>query len=289
MAVTKMMNIKNSKSSKKKAGKHLINALEYITNPLKTENGLYVSGVNCVASANGAFVQMTNTKRKLNTNGTRQAYHFILSCPEGEGSPAIMMELTEKFINEYLKDDYEALYAVHNNTTKSHSHIIFNSVSFRTGKKYRYENGEWEKIIQPIVNRLCEEYGLSQLDLEENEKEKKKEKTQREKLKTNIDKAIEKSNSYDDFLNIMRTEYKYKIKYGKYLAMKPNTGERYIRVKGIGDTYAEEMIKLRIAMRKGYLKKYDYSYNKKIKYFKADYNFMKKIKYKNMNPYQKWV
>lgn len=179
MAITKIMNIKNSKKYKKKAGKHLINALEYITNPQKTQNGLYVSGINCPANARAAFIQMTQTKKQLNSNGTRQAYHFILSCPEGEGTPEIMMELTKRFLEEYLQDDYEVLYTVHDNTEKVHSHIIFNSVSFRTGKKYRYENGDWQKIIQPIVNKLCEEYGLSKLEIEENEKEKKREKGQR--------------------------------------------------------------------------------------------------------------
>lgn len=43
--------------------------------------------------------------------------------------------------------------------------IIFNSVSFRTGKKYRYEKGDWARKIQPITNRLCEEYGLSTIEI----------------------------------------------------------------------------------------------------------------------------
>lgn len=287
MAITKIMNIKNSKKHNKKVGKHLINALEYITNPEKTKSGLYVAGVNCPANAKGAYVQMSQTKKQLNSNGSRQAYHFILSCPPNEGTPEIMMELTKKFLEEYLKDDYEVLYAVHDNTEKVHSHIIFNSVSFRTGKKYRYENGDWEKIIQPIVNKLCEEYGLSKLDIEESKEEKKREKGQRKKLQEDIDAAIEKSNSYDEFLNYMGE--KYKIKYGKYLAMKSETGKQYIRVKSIGDIYSEDMIKLRIALKTGYMKKYSYAYNKKIKFFRADYNFLKKLKYKKMNSYQKWL
>ena len=63
MAITKIMNIKNSKKYKKKAGKHLINALEYITNPQKTQNGLYVSGINCPANARAAFIQMTQDRK----------------------------------------------------------------------------------------------------------------------------------------------------------------------------------------------------------------------------------
>jgi len=32
---------------------------------------------------------------------------------------------------------------------------------------YRYEKGYWAKKIQPITNRLCGEYGLSTIDIEE--------------------------------------------------------------------------------------------------------------------------
>ena len=56
-----------------------------------------------------------------------------------------------------------------------HSHIVFNSVSFVDGKKYRYEKGDWAKYIQPITNKLCQEYGLSIIDVEDGSKEKQHE------------------------------------------------------------------------------------------------------------------
>ena len=43
------------------------------------------------------------------------------------------------------------------------------------GKKYRYEKGDWAKYIQPITNKLCQEYGLSIIDVEDGSKEKKHE------------------------------------------------------------------------------------------------------------------
>ena len=39
--------------------------------------------------------------------------------------------------------------------------MVFNSVNMVTGRKYDYKKGDWKDIIQPITNRLCEEYGLS--------------------------------------------------------------------------------------------------------------------------------
>ncbi len=297
MAITKMMNIRNSKAHPRKAGKHLINALNYITNPEKTKDGLYVGAVNCLANPKSAFIQMSNTKKALNKNGCRQAYHFVLSCPPEEGSPKIMMEITEKFIKEYLKDKYEVLYAVHDNTEKMHSHLIFNSVSFVTGKKYEYKNGDWKKSIQPIVNKLCEEYGLSSIELDDydTDKNKKGEENKsdkkinhREQLQKDINDAIERCSSYDEFLQIMKNEKEYKINYGKYLSMKSKIGLSYIRVKSLGELYTEDMIKLKISMKKGKFKKYSY---KKISRAKIVWTKQrhKKINYKEMSSYQKWV
>ena len=89
--------------------------------------------------------------------------------------PDRAFEITQKFVAEYLGDAYEAVFVVHDNTDHVHSHIIFNSVSFVDGKKYRYEKGDWAKYIQPITNKLCQEYGLSIIDVEDGSKEKQHE------------------------------------------------------------------------------------------------------------------
>ena len=49
------------------------------------------------------------------------------------------------------------IHILHDNTAHVHSHIVFNSVSFVDGKKYRYEKGDWAKYIQPITNKLCQD------------------------------------------------------------------------------------------------------------------------------------
>ena len=119
-------------------GKHLRAALVYITVPEKTQQGRLVAGVNCVPEF--AFEQMKETKRKYGKLDKRQGYHLVLSFKENEVTPDTAMELTSRFVKEYLGSEYEAVYAVHDNTRHIHAHIVFNSVSFLTGKKYRYEN-----------------------------------------------------------------------------------------------------------------------------------------------------
>ena len=65
----------------------------------------------------------------------------------------------------------------------------------------------------------------------------------RKRLKFEIDTAMKKADSYDDFLQRLRN-VDIEIKQGKYLAMRiPNT-ERFIRTKSLGYEYTEEMLEL---------------------------------------------
>ena len=142
-------------------------------NPEKTQGGRLVGAINCQADM--AFEQMMDTKKQFGKTDKRQGYHIILSFKEDEVEPDRAFEITQKFVAEYLGDAYEAVFVVHDNTDHVHSHIVFNSVSFVDGKKYRYEKGDWAKYIQPITNKLCQEYGLSIIDVEDGSKEKQHE------------------------------------------------------------------------------------------------------------------
>ena len=96
-----------------------------------------MGAVNCQADM--AFEQMMDTKKQFGKTDKRQGYHIILSFKEDEVEPDRAFEITQKFVAEYLGDAYEAVFVVHDNTDHVHSHIVFNSVSFVDGKKYRYE------------------------------------------------------------------------------------------------------------------------------------------------------
>ena len=45
--------------------------------------------------------------------------------------------MLEHFAKNLLGDDYEAVYAVHTDKEHMHGHLIWNSVSMTTGKKYK--------------------------------------------------------------------------------------------------------------------------------------------------------
>ena len=139
---------------------HLKNALEYIQNPDKTEECVLVGGINCLPDT--AFEQMEETKNIFHKTGKRQGYHVIISfSPEEKVTAEQAMYVLEHFAKDVLGDDYEAVYAVHTDREHMHGHLIWNSVSMTTGKKYNSPKGNWKNHLQPITNKYCDELGLS--------------------------------------------------------------------------------------------------------------------------------
>ena len=158
MAITKILNIMESEG--RNPASHLKNALEYIQNPDKTEECVLVGGINCLPDT--AFEQMEETKNIFHKTGKRQGYHVIISfSPEEKVTAEQAMYVLEHFAKDVLGDDYEAVYAVHNDREHMHGHLIWNSVSMTTGKKYNSPKNNWKNHLQPITNKYCDELGLS--------------------------------------------------------------------------------------------------------------------------------
>ena len=163
MAITKILNIQESDG--RNPASHLKNALEYIQNPDKTEECVLVGGINCLPDT--AFEQMEETKNIFNKTGKRQGYHVIISfSPEEKVTAEQAMYVLEHFAKDVLGDDYEAVYAVHTDREHMHGHLIWNSVSMTTGKKYNSPKGNWKNHLQPITNKYCDELGLSVMPAE---------------------------------------------------------------------------------------------------------------------------
>ena len=158
MAITKILNIMESEG--RNPASHLKNALEYIQNPDKTEECVLVGGINCLPDT--AFEQMEETKNIFHKTGKRQGYHVIISfSPEEKVTSEQAMYVLEHFAKDVLGDDYEAVYAVHTDREHMHGHLIWNSVSMTTGKKYNSPKNNWKNHLQPITNKYCDELGLS--------------------------------------------------------------------------------------------------------------------------------
>lgn len=129
-----------------------------------------------------------------------------------------------------MQGKYEYVLTTHIDKDHLHNHILFNNVSFETGKAYQSNKRTYHQI-RNIIDDLCKENGLSVID--ENYKifktryktngkshkeymEFKKVNSWKNKLQITIDKAIKKSKTYKDFIKTME-KFSYEIKFGKYL------------------------------------------------------------------------
>ena len=112
----------------------LAQVLRYAQNDEKTDRRMYVSGINC--SADHAYEDMMATKRRFGKLGGNVAYHGYQSFRTGEVTPEQAHQIGIETARSMWGDEYEVLVTTHLNTDNIHNHLIANSVSFRTGKKF---------------------------------------------------------------------------------------------------------------------------------------------------------
>lgn len=136
--------------------------LSYAINPEKTAqsdfpnlNGLpdtLTDAFNCYCDS--AYEDMTETKKFIGKEGNVLGYHFIQSFKPGEVTPAQAHDIGIKFIERCFANDYQVVIGTHTDKDHIHNHIIVNSVSFETGKKYR-STPETFYALRGISDEIC--------------------------------------------------------------------------------------------------------------------------------------
>ncbi len=82
----------------------------------------------------------------------------------------------------------------------------------------------------------------------------------REKLRNDIDRLLLSSQNTDDLLKKLEEE-KYTVKHGKYISVRPEHGEKFIRLKSLGEFYSEFALQNRIAANHNF----EHKINEKLK------------------------
>ena len=277
MAITKILNIQESEG--RNPASHLKNALEYIQNPDKTEECVLVGGINCLADT--AFEQMEETKNIFHKTGKRQGYHVIISfSPEEKVSAEQAMYVLEHFAKNLLGDDYEAVYAVHTDKEHMHGHLIWNSVSMTTGKKYNSPKSNWKNHLQPITNKYCDELGLSIMPAEysRNPKNISRDKWEREMSMKEIILRDAKMCAYAAG-NV--EHFKYLMKRLGYVFKK----DAWMEVQAPGFRYYHKLVKLDEMFSEDMLRHYvDMPWMAKPYFYSSDIMGLHRVK---LSPYQK--
>lgn len=251
MAITKILNIKESEG--RNPASHLKNALEYIQNPDKTEECVLVGGINCLPDT--AFEQMEETKNIFHKTGKRQGYHVIISfSPEEKVTAEQAMYVLEHFAKDVLGDDYEAVYAVHTDRQHMHGHLIWNSVSVTTGKKYNSPKSNWKNHLQPITNKYCDELGLSIMPAEysRNPKNISRDKWEKEMSMKDIILRDAKMCAYaagnvEHFKYLMRS-LGYVFKKGSWMEVQAPGFRYYHSLVKMDEMFAEDMLRHHVDM-----------------------------------------
>lgn len=255
------------------------NALEYIQNPDKTEECVLVGGINCLADT--AFEQMEETKNIFHKTGKRQGYHVIISfSPEEKVSAEQAMYVLEHFAKNLLGDDYEAVYAVHTDKEHMHGHLIWNSVSMTTGKKYNSPKSNWKNHLQPITNKYCDELGLSIMPAEysRNPKNISRDKWEREMSMKEIILRDAKMCAYAAG-NV--EHFKYLMKRLGYVFKK----DAWMEVQAPGFRYYHKLAKLDEMFSEDMLRHYvDMPWMAKPNFYSSDIMGLHRVK---LSPYQK--
>ena len=178
---------------------------------IKTEKEFFVSAINC--SVDIAYEEMMITKKTYNKTGGILGFHAYQSFDENEVTPEIAHQIGVQLASEMWGSRFEVVVSTHQNTKHIHNHFVINSVSFKDGKKY-YDNHINYARMRRLSDDLCAEYGLSVIS----EKETKgglfynnfynnyiEHSDYYEKIREDIDFAILKSYSYNNFLTVLES------------------------------------------------------------------------------------
>ncbi len=246
-------------------------SLEYIKDEFKTEDKLFVSGINC--SPDTALKDMVRVKNQFNRKQGVLGFHAYQSFKEGEVTPEQAHQIGIQLAKEMWGDRFQVVVSTHLNTNHYHNHFVINSISFVDGKKY-YNNRTTYAELRRLNDCICKENNLSYLQEKKtksginylNYQNKNIQYTNYYKTaKDDLDIAISISHNYNEFITILKS-MKYEVinRSGK-LSIRGEKYKRNIRIERyFGEDYSIENIKKQIQGTYLPTKKNYYKRSKKI-------------------------
>ncbi len=250
---------------------NLEKSLEYIKDEFKTENKLFVSGINC--NPDTALKDMIRVKEQYNKKDGILGFHAYQSFKEGEVTPEQAHQIGIQLAKEIWGDRFQVVVTTHLNTNHYHNHFVINSVSYVDGKRY-YDNRTTYAELRRLNDCICKENNLSYLQEKKtksginylNYQSRNIQYTNYYKTaKDDLDIAISISHNYNEFITILKS-MKYEVinRSGK-LSIRGEKYKRNIRIERyFGEDYSIENIKKQIQGTYLPTKKNYYKRSKKI-------------------------
>ena len=250
-------------------------AIAYIADPKKTENGLYISTCMCSRKPSKAAKEFEEITARGTGRSSVLAQHFIVSFKPGEITPQKAYEIGMEICDKFLKFQYQYYLAVHTDKSHLHLHVIFNNTNVINGRTFEYlENrrtSQQDRAFQKlrkVADEVCREHGLSVIEHPERSKGKshwewdmnRQGLSWKAKLKNAIDKVVSESENFENFLRKCvengilvqyNPEHKIDLKFMLAEQRERNPRAKYTRSRTLGWFYETPQIKSRIAMCRG--------------------------------------
>ena len=226
-------------------------AIRYVENDDKSDQTMFVSGINC--SKHNAYNEMVAIKRRFGERGKNIAYHGFQSFAPGEVTPEEAHSIGKETARRMWGDKYQVVVTTHLNTDKIHNHFVLNSVSFKTGKKFR--NGIGDRLeLRKISDAICAERNKSVIQgnkFYSNKKaywvEKSGKLTHRDMLRKDVDEALSQCGSFKEIEYHLKTlGYRFERDFNyDHPSVYADGWKRAVRISSLGEQYSKERIRER--------------------------------------------
>ena len=246
MAATRMIAMHHLKG--KTIKQCLKDRIEYSLNPVKTENGEYVSFYECTPEA--VIEEFALSKRQYEhiTGRSQQrgviAYMIRQSFKPGEVNAKEANNIGYELAMRFTKGKHMFFVATHTDREHIHNHIVFNSTTLECTRKFKnfFLSG---RAIQKLSDLICIENSLSVIEpkpYSERIKENryKDSVSRRDLVRKDIDLAMLQQPKNFEMLLKLLSEKGYEIRYGKHIALKKKNDKRFVRLDSLGTGYTQE-------------------------------------------------
>jgi hypothetical protein len=227
---------------------------DYAENPDKTDGGKLVTTYECDPKTVDAEFLLAKrqyaaqTGREIGTHDVL-AYQIRQAFKPGEITPDEANKIGYELAMRFTKGKHQFIVATHIDKAHIHNHIIFNSTTLDSTRKFRNFWGS-TLSVRRISDRICLEHGLSIIENPKRHGKNygkwlgdKKPLSHQEKLHRDIDANLaQKPTDIDAFLLAMKA-VGYEIKQGKNLAFRGHGQKKFTRLRSLGDRYSEQEVR----------------------------------------------
>lgn len=246
---------------------------------------------------------LNERNQKLNTGSRLRTKMIIQSFGKQDNVTAEEAHQYGKSLAEkYLKGDHQYVLATHLDGNHIHNHIIFNEIKLNdllmfnnrrvnTIDRLRVANDEISRENNLYIPKERKHENKIIYMQHREIRARKRGTSFKEDLENAIDTAIEVSESYEEFIQIME-EKGYEYKEGRHLGFKNKERKYFMRTRTLGFHYDLNSIKYRIENKDFEIEKFKYSFDTELidksqKKFRENYGLRKWASKQNLIHLQK--